>query len=131
MTKPRHPLTAVATAVAVLAAAGLFAACETPPPKIAAIPASGLSLRLFVFGADAQAAHKRFEAIKKNNPSFSLVNAGGDAEVVVGLENDSGTCVEPTAACSYRVVCRVRDGGGKPLAETSTRVVATSSSCSG
>ena len=117
--------------LAALVLGASFAACVTPPPKIASIPASGLSLRLYVFGADAEKAHHTFEAIKENNPSFSLVNQGGDAEVVVGLEQDSGACVEPTALCSYQVSYRIRSADGTVLGEATTNVNASASQCSG
>lgn len=104
--------------------------CFVPPPKIPAIPASGLAVRLYVFGASATDAQRTFAAVKENNPSFSLVSAGGNGEVVVGLENDSPHCVPPTALCSYRVSYRIRDNDGVVVSAKTKSVEATATSCS-
>ena len=68
-------------------------ACVEPPPKIAAIPATGLSLRVYAFGASAQEMRRAFEAVHQNNHAFTVVNEGGDGDALVGLENDSPKCV--------------------------------------
>lgn len=104
-------------------------ACVEAPPKISAIPPGGLALKVHVFGASAQDARRAFEAAKQNNQSFSVVNEGGDGDVVVGLENDSPKCVQPTALCSYRVVFRVRNYKGEVVSTSSTTVSATSDHC--
>lgn len=122
-----------------LALAALFApafavavyACVEPPPKIDSIPASGLALRVTVFGASAEDMKHSLDAVKSNNKSFSLVTDGGDGEVLVGLDNDSPACVAPTALCSYKVAYRIRDNEGKTVAEETTSVNATSDHCSG
>ena len=111
-------------------AAGIYA-CVEPPPKIDSIPASGLSLRVKVFGASAEDMKHSLEAVKSNNKSFSIVTDGGDGEVLVGLDNDSPACVAPTALCSYKVSYRIRDNEGKTVAEDTTSVNATSDHCSG
>jgi hypothetical protein len=116
-------------AAALLLTLGAYA-CIEPPPKIAAVPASGFALRLHVFGASAVEAQRTFAAVKQNNPSFALVDEGGDGEVLVGLENDSPHCVAPTAMCSYRVSYRITDNDGVVLAAKTTTVDATSDSCS-
>jgi hypothetical protein len=105
-------------------------ACIEPPPKIPSVPASGLALRLYVFGASAVDAQRTFAAVKQNNPSFKLVGAGGNGEVLVGLENDSPHCVAPTALCSYRVSYRIRDNSGAVLSAKTTTIEATSDRCS-
>jgi hypothetical protein len=105
-------------------------ACFTPPPKIPSVPATGLALRLYVFGASAVDAQRTFAAVKVNNPTFALVNAGGNGEVLVGLENDSPRCVPPTAMCSYRVSYRIKDSSGAIVAAETTTVEATSDRCS-
>ena len=104
--------------------------CMEPPPKIPTVPASGLALRLYVFGASAVEANKTFASVKQNNPTFSLVRSGGNGEVLIGLENDSPRCVAPTAMCSYRVSYRIRDNNGAVLDAKTTTIDATSDSCS-
>lgn len=104
-------------------------ACVDPPPKIASIPSSGLALRVHVFGADAQEARGYFDSAKQNNRSFTVVQEGGDGDVIVGLENDSPKCVAPTALCSYKVSFRVRDRKGDTLQTTTTTVSATADKC--
>ena len=123
----RRPTLACTTAL--LLTLGAYA-CIEPPPKIAAVPASGFALRLHVFGASAVEAQRTFAAVKQNNPSFALVDEGGDGEVLVGLENDSPHCVAPTAMCSYRVSYRITDNDGVVLAAKTTTIDATSDSCS-
>jgi hypothetical protein len=95
-----------------VAAVVVSAACVEPPPKIRAIPPSGLALRLFIFGASAQETYEAFNAAKRTNEKFSLVKEGGDGEVLIGLDNDSPICVPPTGLCSYKLAVRVRDNGG-------------------
>jgi hypothetical protein len=111
------------------AVAGLVAlyACVEPPPKISAIPSQGLALKVFVFGASAQDARRAFEAVRQNNQSFSVVNEGGDGEVLVGLENDSPKCVPPTALCQYRVAFRVRNYKGEVVQNTPATTISASS----
>ncbi|MBX3192416.1 MAG: hypothetical protein KF819_35825 [Labilithrix sp.] len=104
-------------------------ACVEPPPKIPAIPASGLALRVHVFGASATDALQRFRSVREKNPSFSVVNDGGDGEVLLGLDNDSPKCVAPTALCSFRVAYRIKDRRGEIVASQSTTVQATSDRC--
>ncbi len=105
-------------------------ACVEVPPKIAAIPASGLSLRIYAFGASAQEARRAFEAVHQNNTTFTVVNEGGDGEVLIGLENDSPKCVPPTALCSLKVSFRIRDNKGEVLHASTTSVSASSDRCS-
>jgi hypothetical protein len=104
-------------------------ACVEPPPKIAAIPAGGLSVRLHVFGASAIDARHTFDAAKENNKSFVVVKEGGDGEVLVGLDNDSPKCVEPTALCSYKVAYRIKDAKGDVVAQSTTSVAASGEHC--
>ncbi len=104
-------------------------ACVEPPPKIAAIPANGMALKVYVFGASAQEARRAFDAVKENNKGFSIVNEGGDGEVLVGLENDSPKCVPPTALCSYRVAFRVKNYKGEVVQVGSTSVSANAERC--
>lgn len=103
--------------------------CVESPPKIATIPASGLSLRVYAFGASAGDARRTFAAAHRNNDGFHLVDDAGDADIVVGLENDSPACVAPTALCSFRVAYRVRNKEGTAIDEGGATVTATSSSC--
>ncbi|MEO7109748.1 MAG: hypothetical protein ABI183_04880 [Polyangiaceae bacterium] len=126
--KKRHFVLALIFAPAV--AIGTYA-CVEPPPKIDAIPPSGLSLRLKIFGASAQDSEHSFEAVKQNNKNFSIVQDGGDGEVLIGLDNDSPACVPPTALCSYKVSYRVRDNAGNIVASDTTSVTATSDHCNG
>ena len=111
-------------------AAGLYA-CVEPPPKIDSIPASGLALRVNVFGASAQDSEKSFEAVKQNNKNFAIVQDGGDGEVLIGLDNDSPACVPPTGLCSYKVSYRIRDNSGNVVAADTSSVTATSDHCQG
>jgi hypothetical protein len=126
--KKRHFVAALIFAPAV--AVGIYA-CVEPPPKIDAIPASGLALRVNVFGASAQDSEKSFEAVKQNNKNFAIVTDGGDGEVLVGLDNDSPACVPPTGLCSYKVSYRIRDNAGNVVAADTTSVTATSDHCNG
>ena len=105
-------------------------ACVEPPPKIAAIPPSGLSIRLHVFGANAMDAKQTFDAAKQNNKTLHIVQQGGDGEVLVGLDNDSPKCVEPTALCSYKVVYRVKNANGEVVALGATSASANADRCS-
>lgn len=107
-----------------------FLACVEPPPKIASIPPQGLALRVHVFGADAQEARGYFDSAKGNNRGLSIVQEGGDGDVLLGLENDSPKCVPPTALCSYKISFRVRDPKGQTLQTSTTTVTATSDKCS-
>lgn len=117
--------------VRILAFAALLApACVEPPPRIPAIPESGFAIRLHVFGAQAKAARRAFDAVKVNNRSFSIVGEGGDGEVVVGLDEESTKCVEPTALCSFRISYRVKDPNGRVVEEVSGTVTASSDRCS-
>jgi hypothetical protein len=118
-------------AVATVVAAVPFTACVEPPPKIAAMPASGLSLRLYTFGASAKEAREAFELVKANNKSFALVREGGDGEVLVGLENDSPKCVQPTALCSFKVAYRIKDNQGKVVHASTTTISANAERCTG
>lgn len=118
---------ATAGVIAVVAGAR---ACMEAPPKIAAIPASGLSLRVYAFGASAQDARRAFEAVHQNNSQFKVVNEGGDGEVVIGLENDSPKCVQPTALCSLEISYRIRDNKGNVLRAATTTVSASADRCS-
>jgi len=104
-------------------------ACVEAPPKIAAIPASGLSLRVYAFGASAQETRRAFEAVHQNNTQFTVVNQGGDGDVLVGLENDSPKCVPPTALCSFKISFRIRDNKGETLHAATTTVSASSDRC--
>ncbi len=126
--KKRHFVAALIFAPAV--AVGIYA-CVEPPPKIDSIPASGLALRVNVFGASAQDSEKSFEAVKQNNKNFAIVTDGGDGEVLVGLDNDSPACVPPTGLCSYKVSYRIRDNAGNVVAADTTSVTATSDHCNG
>jgi hypothetical protein len=116
-------------ALAALSAIGLHACIESPP-KIPAIPASGLALRVHVFGASATDARRTFQAVREKNPSFSVVNEGGDGEVLLGLDNDSPKCVPPTGLCSFRVSYRIKDKKGDVVAAQTTMIQASSDNCS-
>ncbi len=113
-----------------LAVVGGAHACMEVPPKLPAIPASGLALRVYAFGASAQDARRAFEAVHQNNTQFTVVNQGGDGEVIVGLENDSPKCVAPTALCSFKISYRVRDNKGEVLHAATTTVSTNSDRCS-
>ena len=108
---------------------GLTYACVEPPPKIAAIPSTGLAVRLHVFGASALDARRTFDAAKENNKNFRIVQEGGDGEVLVGLDNDSPKCVEPTALCSLKIAYRVRDAKGELVASGTESVNANGEHC--
>lgn len=127
--RPRSRALVLASLVASLPAA-LVTACVEPPPRIAAIPPSGLALRLHVFGASAQEVRRAFEAVRENNKTFTLVREGGDGEVLVGLENDSPVCAPPTALCSFKVAVRVRDNDGHVLHQGMTEAAASAERCS-
>jgi hypothetical protein len=120
-------MSAVCGGALVLAVA--FSACVEPPPKIDAIPAGGLSLRVFAFGASAQEARSAFDAAKRNNKNLAIVHEGGDGELLIGLENDSPKCVAPTALCSFKVAIRVRDNQGKVLHASTQTASANAERC--
>lgn len=105
-------------------------ACVEAPPKIPSIPLSGLSVRVYVFGASATDARHAFDAVRQNNPSFGVVNTGGDGEILVGLENVSPKCVAPTALCEFKVSYRIRDNTGEIVGAETTTINATSERCS-
>ena len=114
---------------------GAFGACveglfREAPPKIAALPPTMLAIRLYAFGASAEETRQAFAAVKQNNPTFSVVNEGGDGDVLVGLENDSPRCVPPTALCSFKISYRIRDNRGEILTAATTTVSASSDKCS-
>jgi hypothetical protein len=115
--------------VTVLALAAF--ACAPPPPSVDAVPASGLSLRVHIFGASATDVNDAFAAAHKNTPAFHVVNEGGDGDVVIGLENDSPMCVPPTGLCSFKVGYRVRNNVGDAVASATTTITAQSDRCSG
>jgi hypothetical protein len=120
----------IARAIGLLVIVVCAHACMEAPPKIPAIPASGLSLRVYAFGASAQDARRAFEAVHQNNTQFTVVNQGGDGEIVVGLENESPKCVPPTALCEMKISYRVRDNKGEILDAGTTTVSASSDRCS-
>jgi hypothetical protein len=103
-------------------------ACVEPPPKMS-LPPGNLALKVYVFGASAQEARRTFEAAKQTNQGFSVVNEGGDGEVLIGLENDSPKCVQPTALCSFRYAYRVKSYKGDVVATGSSTVSANSDRC--
>jgi serine/threonine-protein kinase len=107
----------------------LFAACVEPPPKIAAIPAGGLALRLYVFGASALDARQAFDAAKHTNKNLRIVREGGDGELLVGLENDSPKCVAPMALCSFKVALRIKNNDGKVVHRSTTTASANAERC--
>lgn len=124
---PKH-LAHLSIAAVAIAALGIYA-CVEPPPKIAAIPSSGLALRVYTFGAAAEDARRAFQAVKENNKAFSVVREGGDGEVLVGLDNDSPQCVPPTGLCSFKISYRIRDNSGAIVQAATTSVNATSEHC--
>jgi len=127
---PRRSLGRLAAlALGSLLAVGVLHACVEPPPKIAAIPPTGLTLRVHVFGASASEARRAIGSVKENNQTFSLVKEGGDGEVVLGLENDSPKCVAPTAICSFKIAVRIKDREGKVVHTSSAVVNASSDRC--
>ena len=73
MKKPHAIRRALAVSIAAISAAVAVSACIEPPPRIPAIPASGLSVRVYVFGASAEDVRQGFDAVKDNNPSFNIV----------------------------------------------------------
>jgi hypothetical protein len=115
---------------AVVVAPMLALACAEPPPRIPEIPAAGLAVRLHVFGASAKDARGVFEAVKESNPTFSVVPSGGDGEILVGLDQTTTTCVEPTAVCEFRVSYRIKNGAGEVIHGGTEDIVASSDSCS-
>jgi hypothetical protein len=123
--------TALSVALAAITVGAAIEACAEPPPKIASIPPSGISLRVFVFGASAQNGYQAFEAAKQTNKNLRIVHEGGDGEVLVNLENDSPKCVPPTALCSYKLAFRIRDNQGKVVHATTTTADANAEHCSG
>lgn len=127
----RRPRAARLGLIFVPAMVATLYACVEPPPKIDSIPASGLSLRVKIFGASAQDSENSFQAVKQNNKNFAIVQDGGDGEVLVGLDNDSPACVPPTGLCSYKVSYRIRDNAGNVVAQETTSVQATSDHCNG
>jgi hypothetical protein len=115
--------------LAALTSAAFAAACIEPPPVIPSIPASGLKLRVFAFGYFAENAVSTFDSVTQNNPSFAVVQQGGDGEVLIGLEQDTPSCVEPTALCSLRVSYRVKNPQGVVVKADSELVSANSDRC--
>lgn len=119
-----------AIAVACTLASALAVACVEAPPALPALASKPLAIRLHVFGADAEDAHDAVVSLKRNNPTFSVVQDGGDGDVLIGIEKDSAQCVEPTALCSYRISYRVRRPGGEVVLARDETVLADSDSCS-
>ncbi len=119
---------AVPFTAALFALAGL--SCVAPPPSISALSGRNLAIKVFVFGADAEEAKSAFEGVHSNNPTFTVVQSGGDADVLIGIEKDSAKCVEPTALCSYRISYRVRNTKGELLKEDSATILQDADSCS-
>jgi hypothetical protein len=115
---------------AAIAVPMLAVACVAPPPRIPAIPPAGLAVRLHVFGASAKDARGVFEAVKEMNPSFSVVPSAGDGEILVGLDQTTTTCVEPTAVCEFRVSYRIKDASGAVIHSATEDIVASANSCS-
>ena len=104
-------------------------ACTPPPPNVARVPASGLSLRVHVFGSSASDVNDAFIAANKKTPAFHVVRDGGDGDLVVGLENDSPMCVAPTGLCSFKVSYRVRNNDGEAVAAATTTITAQADHC--
>ena len=126
-----HPLrTAVAVASVLSITGALAVACVEAPPALPALASKPLAIRLHVFGADAEDTHDAVVSLKRNNPSFSVVQEGGDGDVLIGIEKDSAQCVEPTALCSYRISYRVRRAGGEVVLAADETILADSDSCS-
>ncbi len=124
----RHPLrSALPLTAALFSILGL--SCVAPPPTINALSGRNLAIKVFVFGADAEDAKDAFEGIHSNNQTFTVVQSGGDADVLIGLEKDSAKCVEPTALCSYRISYRVRNPKGELLKEDSQTILQDADSC--
>ena len=123
----------VGRSVGLSLAAGLFTilgmSCVAPPPSINALTGRNLSVKVFVFGADAAEAKDAFEGVHSNNPTFTVVPNGGDADILIGIEKDSAKCVEPTALCSYRISYRVRNPKGELLLEDSATILQDADSC--
>lgn len=125
-----HLRTAIAIACALGVTGALAVACVEAPPALPALASKPLSIRLHVFGADAEDAHDAVVSLKRNNPGFAVVQDGGDGDVLIGIEKDSAQCVEPTALCSYRISYRVRRVGGEVVLSRDETVLADSDSCS-
>jgi hypothetical protein len=107
------------------------ASCIEPIPKMTGIPVTGLSLRVHVFGADAVDALSTIEAARQNNPELKLVTDGtGDGELLLGLDQDTSKCVEPTGFCEYKISYRVKDSAGRVRVADSTAISVSDSSCS-
>jgi hypothetical protein len=124
-----HENLAVARRVAAVVVALACHACIPPPPQVTAVPNTGLSLRVHVFGASATDVNEAFIAAHKNTPTFHVVHDGGDGDLIVGLENDSPMCVPPTGLCSFKVSYRVRSNSGEPLVSNTTTITAQSDHC--
>jgi len=107
----------------------LASGCLEPPPKITTLPPGGLSVRVHIFGAAANEVNQAFLAVNKNNPTFHMVNDGGDGDVLLGLENDSPMCVPPTGLCSFKVSYRVRDKAGEQVLSNTTSINAQGDQC--
>jgi hypothetical protein len=125
-----HLRTAVAVACTLGVTGALAVACVEAPPALPALASKPLSIRLHVFGADAEDAHDAVVSLKRNNPNFAVVQDGGDGDVLIGIEKDSAQCVEPTAHCSYRISYRVRRAGGEVVLARDETILADSDSCS-
>jgi hypothetical protein len=104
-------------------------ACVAPPPRVAAVSAAGLSLRVHVFGASATEVNDAFVAANKTTPNFHVVHDGGDGDLVLGVENDSPMCVPPTGLCSFKISYRVLSNGGEALTANTTTITAQSDRC--
>jgi hypothetical protein len=104
-------------------------ACIPPPPAVANVPATGLSLRIHVFGASAADVNNAFIAANQNTPAFHVVNQGGDGDLILGLENDSPMCAPPTGLCSFKVSYRVKNNGGETIVSNTTTITSQSDHC--
>jgi hypothetical protein len=104
-------------------------ACLKPAPKLAHFPPQGVALRVDVFGAQAEQARSMFESVRNSNRGLSFVKELADGEVLVGLEQSTVPCVEPTAYCEFRVAMRVRNPAGSVVHAAQTTVGASGDSC--
>ena len=77
----------------------------------------------------AQDARQAFSAAHQTNKQLKVTNEGGDGEVLIGLEEDSPKCVQPTAICSYKVAVRIRDNQGKTVHASTLNATANAERC--
>jgi hypothetical protein len=125
----------LATALGLGMGVGLLGpGCLEAPRPINGLGDRGLSLRVHVFGADADQAQGMLDWLTRSNPGLRLASgnaeAAADGDVVIGLDRDEPPCAAAEGSCQYRMSLRVRDPGGRIRLGETRNVSSDGQSCS-